>query len=686
MEFLTPVLNVAMVVVGIGFVIFIHELGHFLLAKWNGVKVEKFALGFDFWGLRLWSRKVGETEYVLGAIPLGGYVKMLGEEPTVEEGQERSNDPRAYHNRPVGGRMAIISAGVVMNLIFGLLCFTYAYLKGKLENPSVLGGVVIGSPAYQAGLQPGDRVVAINGKRVETYGDIRKASAFSGRNSVLKFDISRPGEQATRQIEVVPEKLEKQLHPTIGVLLATGLTLDDRLPFLPPPGLTGDPKPILEALKSGGQVVSVAPQGGEPQAVGSKRVFDVLMSEYRDRPVTVGLQPAAKPGSRPQPGEKPPTRTVTVPPNRFVDFGFRLTPGPVASIRKDSPAAKAGIQVGDRLLSIDGRSDFDPMRLPDEIAALVGRADVPIEVARKVEGKPEAEQIPLYITPVAAPLWTQPIMMEDEPLDVPGLGLAIPIEAKVAAVTPDSPAAKAGIVPGDTIEAVTLTLPSRPAEDGKAVPKEKPETRRFVLGGKKLARRDIVVDWPFLFDKVQTFPAHEVEIFLAGKSKPVRIAPVPVDGWYYPERGLQFSALIEPLPPQPLPAALRRAWDETVDNITMVYFLIRGLFERTMSKDAVGGLPKIAEVAYAHANAGFDQFLGFLAMLSINLAVINFLPIFPLDGGQFVFLLYEKIAGRPLPDRLVGPIQVAGIVFVLALILFVNLNDVWGYLASYIWD
>src|SRR3954464_8214724 len=102
------VLNIVKVAVGRGFVIFLHELGHFLLAKWNGVKVEKFSIGF---GRTLFGFRRGETEYVLAAIPLGGCVKMLGEEPADEA--NKSSDPRAYPNKSVPARMAIISAGVI---------------------------------------------------------------------------------------------------------------------------------------------------------------------------------------------------------------------------------------------------------------------------------------------------------------------------------------------------------------------------------------------------------------------------------------------------------------------------------------------------------------------------------------------------------------------------------------------
>ena len=153
METLNFLLTIAKVAVGLGFVIFIHELGHFLLAKWNGVKVEKFSIGF---GPTIFGWRRGETEYVLAALPLGGFVKMLGEGP--EEQENKTTDPRAYPNKSVSARMAIISAGVIMNVFLAVACFVYYYGQERLEQPAVLGGVTAGSPAYEAGLRPATRL------------------------------------------------------------------------------------------------------------------------------------------------------------------------------------------------------------------------------------------------------------------------------------------------------------------------------------------------------------------------------------------------------------------------------------------------------------------------------------------------------------------------------------------------
>jgi regulator of sigma E protease len=198
------------VAIGLGFVIFVHELGHFLVAKACGVKCEKFYIGFDIAGMKLFKKQWGETEYGIGILPLGGYVKMLGQDdnpyraademkraraanvgestgdsapanssasgdaatnprhlPSGDLPPEPSDqphlpyDPRSYMAQSVPERMAIISAGVVMNVIFAFVMATVAYLIGVKELPGRISQVFAGGAAWEAGLEPGDELVQI---------------------------------------------------------------------------------------------------------------------------------------------------------------------------------------------------------------------------------------------------------------------------------------------------------------------------------------------------------------------------------------------------------------------------------------------------------------------------------------------------------------------------------------------
>jgi len=157
----------------LGVLIFFHELGHFLTAKAFGVKVLKFSLGF---GPKLIWRTMGETEYAIRFVPLGGFVKMLGED--VEEEENLNLPPedleRAFHKQPVLMRMAIVGAGPVFNLVLALITFFGLYLLSGLQvmTPEV-GQVTEGSPAFEAGIRKGDMIVAIQGEQTREWAEIK---------------------------------------------------------------------------------------------------------------------------------------------------------------------------------------------------------------------------------------------------------------------------------------------------------------------------------------------------------------------------------------------------------------------------------------------------------------------------------------------------------------------------------
>ena len=118
-------------------------------------------------------------------------------------------------------------------------------------------------------------------------------------------------------------------------------------------------------------------------------------------------------------------------------------------------------------------------------------------------------------------------------------------------------------------------------------------------------------------------------------------------------------------------------------SVFNTFRMFRGMYQRRISGDAVGGLIPIAQVAYTAASAGWTTFIHILGLVSISLAVLNFLPIPPLDGGQFTFLALEKIRGRPLPESAQNLVTIAGLIFVLALILIINGRDVIRLVQSF---
>ena len=702
MGILNNLFAILMVVFGLGFVIFIHELGHFLLAKWNGVKVEKFAIGFDIYNLKLFSRKYGETTYVLGALPLGGYVKMLGEDQTgTSNSGPPISDPRAYPNKPVGARMAIISAGVVMNILFGLLCFAYLYTRGKLEIPPVLGAVMAGAPAYEGGLLAGDRIVAVNDRPIQKFSEIQQSIIFNSKGQPLKLTVERPGEPTALTLFATPGLREGGIYQTIGVVPATDLSLAKGTPFLPPAGMKSDDLGPLKELKGGGTVIAAGPVGGELRPVKTQHDFDDVLSQFIDAPIEVSIRGTDE--NLDQPAK--PTQVV-LPPVRFMDLGLRLTAGPVASVQPGSPAEKAGLHAGDTIMAVNGQADYDPIRLPD-LAYARAVAGEPIQLEVERASKPGSTET-LTLAPRPVRSWIEG-QLGDEPLDIVPLGFALQIKPRVASVVPDSPGARAGLKAGDLIHSVTFEPPSVLDDEQVGYSHVK-----YVLDGNLKARSsgglmiglirlpgraiggllrllrlipaekptatEIAGTWASVLDEMQRLPLASLKIQLAGSDDELSVTPTPVEGWFYPQRGLQFLTLTRRLPPQSIPSALQLAWGDTVENASQFYYIIRGLAQRTLSKDSVGGPVKIAKMAYDNARIGAEAYLPFLASLSINLAVVNFLPIPPLDGGQLLFLICEKVRGRPVPEKYAGPVMLAGLLFILLLFVVVNLNDLLSVL------
>lgn len=160
-------------IIGLGLLIFIHELGHFLVAKFSGIRVERFSLGF---GPRLIKFQVGETEYCVSALPLGGYVKMSGQEDFEEGEIVPLDDPRAFSSKSLWTRLKVVLAGPGMNLLLPFVLMPLVFILGRqepkfLSKPVEVFGVQADSPAQKSGLEKGDRILQINGHAVESWGE-----------------------------------------------------------------------------------------------------------------------------------------------------------------------------------------------------------------------------------------------------------------------------------------------------------------------------------------------------------------------------------------------------------------------------------------------------------------------------------------------------------------------------------
>lgn len=222
-------------IVMLGILVFVHELGHFCVAKLAGVKVLKFSLGF---GPRLVSRQWGETEYMVCAIPLGGYVQMLGEgSGEAGEGGEltEAEKARSFAEKPVLSRTAIVAAGPLMNLILPFLILPVAYLVGVnmpayLDQPPCIGYVVPESEGARAGFLAGDCIQSINGDGMSAWTNTNRA-LIEHVGSVLQVEVERSGERQV--VSLTPADGALEGLQTIGLLPPQAAVVGALAPGMP---------------------------------------------------------------------------------------------------------------------------------------------------------------------------------------------------------------------------------------------------------------------------------------------------------------------------------------------------------------------------------------------------------------------------------------------------------------------
>jgi regulator of sigma E protease len=271
-------ITIAAGIVMLGILVFVHELGHFCIAKFCGVKVLKFSLGF---GPRLVSRHWGETEYMICAIPLGGYVQMLGE-GSGEQGEDANVSPaeehRSFAKQSLSRRMAIVAAGPIMNLALPFLVLPLAYLVGinlpaYLEEPPCVGYVIPGSDAEEAGFQTGDCIVAITGQEVTTWTDTGPA-LVNGAGEPIVFELDRSGQFA--ELTIAEENSALEGLQSIGILPYMDAVIGALAPGMPA---------IEAGLEAGDKIMSI----GDRQIASWYELKDAIQ-EVGARPVTVVVE------------------------------------------------------------------------------------------------------------------------------------------------------------------------------------------------------------------------------------------------------------------------------------------------------------------------------------------------------------------------------------------------------------
>ncbi|MBI3665991.1 MAG: RIP metalloprotease RseP, partial [Acidobacteria bacterium] len=260
--------NIIAVIFVLGVMILVHELGHFLAARYFDVRVEAFSFGF---GPRLFGRRRGDTDYRVCLLPLGGYVKMAGEQP----GDEHTGDPREFMSKPRWQRLIIALMGPAMNVVLAVALLVGLYMVrferlAVQQQAAVLGDVDPNSPAAKAGLREGDRIVAIDGKQNPTWEDVTMEVVSSAKRPI-DLRVERAGKQ-----------FDISLTPTLDPNMGIGYTgWAEQVPIQ-----LGDIAPGMPAekggLKSGDVLVAV---NGEP--IQSRRKLPEVLQQSGGRPVVL---------------------------------------------------------------------------------------------------------------------------------------------------------------------------------------------------------------------------------------------------------------------------------------------------------------------------------------------------------------------------------------------------------------
>ena len=330
--------------------------------------------------------------------------------------------------------------------------------------------------------------------------------------------------------------------------------------------------------------------------------------------------------------------------------------GSVMAVQDNSPAQAASIKPVGRIVAPAG----DPMTLPDRLRRQAGKT-VEVTLQSKKAASPQTAKARLR-----EPTETSPPATWASPMASSSLGVAYRVLNEVEHVEAGSPAAKAGIRPGDVLVNATLIPP----------PEDVLKKLDFPQKEISLSFKEFPHAWPGLMVVLQSLaPDTQIELTFSreGEELPAqKLTAVEADGWFNANRGFLFQPLTSQLKAKSISEAFALGGEQTLSDLTVVFRTVKKLTTTTdVSPRNLAGPITIFSMALSYADQGTASLLMFLAFLSANLAVLNFLPIPVLDGGLMVFLLYEGIRGKPADERVQAVLSYLGLILILALMVWV---------------
>ncbi|MCH8164529.1 MAG: site-2 protease family protein [Planctomycetes bacterium] len=709
MNLLNTTTNLLLIIFGFGVLIFVHELGHFLAAKWAGIRTEVFAIGMgqaiiswrrgiglvwgstrgrvvaktgkapdDLGGKELARYGLGETEYSLRWLPIGGFVKMLGQEDINPNAV--SADPRSYNVCPIGKRMVVVSAGVVANVLLAVGLFIVAFMIGVRSEAPVVGEVARSMPAgttadidatdpsaESIGLKPGDRITYIEGEPVETFADIRIAAAMAKPGQTLKFTVQRAGVSAPLEFLLTPEKDPGTGLLGIGVYPARSSTLladdDGRLTeMLVELGLfDAGVRPGMRLVSAGGQRIETYEQ------------FQEVVRQSGGRPVPTAWTAS---GDGPDFVDQALVRTdVDVTPIFQILRYATAIPGVEQNIESGLFGLTPLVKI---VAVVSGRNKPNRKVLePGDVILRAGAVDGPRMAGLKAElATHKSGEIDL-------------LLLRD--------GARLPVKARV------DRKGKLNIVIDWAWELPLIAQPmdrlrTAPGPDGQTTVQPTPVADWFLFGRTRIdAVNDTPVsDWASFRQALRTetrsalnsgaaatvtltithpTPNAEretIDLVLAAK----QVAALHDLSWRSELPGSAFEPIYTTLSAGGNPLrAVTMGFVQTHKFIVMTYLTLDRLLRGSIGVEQLHGPVGIVHIGARIADRGFTYLIFFLAIISVNLAVINFLPIPIVDGGLFLFLVYEKLKGRAPSPAFQNAATIVGLAFIATVLLVVTWND-----------
>ncbi|MFN3533212.1 MAG: RIP metalloprotease RseP [Candidatus Brocadia sp.] len=589
--------NVILVIVGIGLLIFIHELGHFLMAKKIGVRVLAFSLGF---GPAIFKKQWGETEYRLSLFPLGGYVKLAGESPE----EEKTGSPWEFSSKSVGQRASVLVAGVALNAILAFIAFVVAFRIGVPFITTEVGQVAPGWPAWDAGIQRGDKIVEIDGSKDPDFEDLFTIVALSNPSTGVNLKVER--DDKIFDVNVTPKYDTEHGIQRIGIMPATSLEIDKIFAFennySPARDAGIQVKDVIVAVN--GKRISTEDEFREVEAAspGKKIALTVLRD---DKEVELKVIPFKS------------TRWM---------LGLSCATAIIDGVKNNSLASKAGFQKGDEIVEVNSKP-------------VTGFTDI-----RKLVIDSEEETIVFTVkrNDTATLIF---VLLGDQKAKEEFLGGITPFYGlKVDSLVEGFPAEKVGLKPGDKI----ISLDEKEIKDWSTL-------LQMVMMSQG---KPMVIEWMRGNERfVSTIEPQKDEKNAVG-SIGVKFKEKTVIKQY----GLLGSCVV--------------GTKKAIINVQRLYLTIRGFFSQRLSPKNVGGFILIAQASYESAKVGFGKLVYFLGILSLQLALLNILPVPVLDGGHLLFLAIERIKGSPVSQRTLSIAQYIGFGLIITLVIYATRNDI----------